>query len=378
MAAQALNLARTGEGLYTQRFSCVSTIAADESGRLIITLRYPNSALPALLDVPIALGSDSRPLGTGPYVLTEGADGSLSLTRRSGWWQGLDMPQDTISLLPISQADTLIHGLDGGYITLLSTDLTATGSLGYSGAYEVVDYSTTGLVYLAFNTTRGVFRDVQARQAVAAAVDRDTLASSVYSGHAVAARLPVHPYSPLYDEALAGQLTQGVDVQDLFQQAQLTGRSVTMVVNSENSYKNAAAQDIARQLEELGMTVTLSSLSWDDYVAALEQGSFDLCLAEVSLTADFDLTPLVGSAGSANYSRWSNQETDQLLSAFLAAAEEERDQAAQALYTQLAQQAPLVPLCFKNGSVLTQWGRISNLTPTRGNIFYQMDQWVLN
>ena len=86
----------------------------------------------------------------------------------------------------------------------------------------------------------------------------------------------------------------------------------------------------------------------------------------------------MGSAGSANYSRWSSRETDQLLSAFLAAAEEERDQAAQALYTQLAQQAPLVPLCFKNGSVLTQWGRISNLTPTRGNIFYQMDQWVLN
>ena len=379
LAAQALELARTGSGMYTGRFNCVSAISASESGQLVITLRYPNSALPALLDVPITLGADSRPLGTGPYVLREGADGTLSLELRRDWWQGLDMPQQTISLLPISQADTLIHGLDGGYLTLLSTDLTATGSLGYAGTYEVVDYGTTGMVYLAFNTARGVFRDALARRAVAAAVDRDTLAGSVYSGHAVAARLPVHPFSPLYDEELSGQLTEGEDAQDLFRQARLEQRSVTLVVNRENSYKNAAAQAVARQLEELGMTVELSSLSWDDYVSALERGEFDLYLAEVSLTADFDLTPLAGSGGSANYGRWSDRETDQLLSAFLAAPEgEQRLQAAGALYTHLHQSAPLVPLCFKNGCVLTQWGRISNLTPTRGNIFYQMDRWVLN
>ena len=243
-------------------------------------------------------GRGQPPPGHRALCAAEGADGTLSLELRRDWWQGLDMPQQTISLLPISQADTLIHGLDGGYLTLLSTDLTATGSLGYAGTYEVVDYGTTGMVYLAFNTARGVFRDALARRAVAAAVDRDTLAGSVYSGHAVAARLPVHPFSPLYDEELSGQLTEGEDAQDLFRQARLEQCSVTLVVNRENSYKNAAAQAVARQLEELGMTVELSSLSWDDYVSALERGEFDLYLAEVSLTADFDLTPLAGSGGA--------------------------------------------------------------------------------
>ena len=42
---------------------------------MTVTLSTPNGALPVLLDIPIALGDGDRPLGTGPYVLTEEATG---------------------------------------------------------------------------------------------------------------------------------------------------------------------------------------------------------------------------------------------------------------------------------------------------------------
>ena len=47
--------------------------------QVTITLTVPNGALPTLLDIPIALDNSSRPLGTGPYVLSE-QDGKLCLT----------------------------------------------------------------------------------------------------------------------------------------------------------------------------------------------------------------------------------------------------------------------------------------------------------
>ena len=52
-----------------------------------------------------------------------------------------------------------------------------------------------------------------------------------------------------------------------------------------------------------------------------------------------------------------------------------RGAAARALFAHLAQQCPIAPLVFKNGSVLTQWGRASGLDPVRNNVFYQFENW---
>ena len=55
----------------------------------------------------------------------------------------------------------------------------------------------------------------------------------------------------------------------------------------------------------------------------------------------------------------------------------EAQMAASALYAYLAQEAPIAPICFKNGSVLTQWGRLSGLSPVRGNIFNRLEGWII-
>ena len=62
----------------------------------------------------------------------------------------------------------------------------------------------------------------------------------------------------------------------------------------------------------------------EDYTAALANGAFDLYLAETALTADFDLAPLLGSAGALNYGRWRAEGADGLLWAMQAAAPEEK------------------------------------------------------
>ena len=149
------------------------------------------------------------------------------------------------------------------------------------------------------------------------------------------------------------------------------------MVNNENMSKAAAAQRIAYQLEAVGLAVNLVQMSFEDYTAALANGAFDLYLAETALTADFDLAPLLGSAGALNYGRWWAEGADGLLWAMQAAAPEEKAAAAENLFALLNEQAPIVPIAFKNGSVLTQWGQVSGLSPVRGNVFYQMEAWTV-
>ena len=375
--ADALELARSEQGRYRTRLADVSSITAEEN-TLTITLSRPNGSLPCLLDISIAHGSGDRPSGTGPYVLSSSDEG-LVLTQRPGWWQNKDLPFETIPLYSVSKSDELTYAFDTGNISLLDVDLMATNAMGYGGNYQAWDYTTTDLIYLGFNTASGVCRSAQVRLAISAAIDRQAITQTTYASHAVAATLPVHPDSSLYSQDSAQRLGYNPDV--LAQQLEelgLAGKEVRLLVNSENEAKVSAAQLIAYQLGSAGLTVTVEQLSYEDFTAALGKGDFDLYLGETVLAADFDLAPLLSSSGSLNYGRWKNAETDGLLSAMHSAIQgEPKRQAAQALFTHLEQQLPMAPLLFKNGSVLTKWGRLTQLNPIRNNVFYQLENWII-
>ena len=382
----SLNQARQS-ALYSARLSGIASVSAGE-GTVVVRLSTPNGALPLLLDVPIIQGGGISPLGTGPYVFT-GAGETLALTANAYWWRGEALPVDSIPLRAIQEADDLIYAFDTRDISLVSTDLTGSNALGYSGSYETLDYATSVLLYVGFNTTSGLCRDANLRHALSYGFDRNTVATALLSRHAVSTALPFHPSSPLWDEELAATLTYSPQtmVQMLGEEGwsvsggtMAKGRqtlSLRLLVNQENTYKVGVADHLAAALTQSGVAVTVEKLPWDEYTAALGKGDFDLYLGEVRLTADFDLTPLVGSGGAVNYGRYSDGTAAGLLRTFRGASDTARQEAASALAERLAQQAPIVPLCFKSWSVLSQWGQVSGMTATQQNVFYHFWEWEI-
>ena len=383
--AASLNLARQS-GRYATRLAAVTRVTAEE-GEVTVTLSQPNGALPALLDVPIVKETEDplRPLGTGPYYLT-GTGEELALTARSG----AKVPLDTIPLRAIRANDDLVYAFDAQEVSLVDTDLTGSSTLGYSGRFEAVDYSTTGLLYLGCNTRSGACKNLEVRQALARAVDREHIAGTLLAGHAAAAALPVHPDTQLYDKALAQDLGYDPEaartiLSDGGWQADEAGRlhkgrsslTLRLLVNQDSTYKVAVAEYLAGALEQLGCGVTVEKLPWDDFVNALKRGNFDLYLGETVLTADFDLETLLGRSGGLNYGGYNDGPTQELLSAFRAAAEPDRPEAAGALCARVGEMAPVVPLCFKNGSLLTQWGQIQGASPTQRDAFAGLADWVI-
>ena len=96
------------------------------------------------------------------------------------------------------------------------------------------------------------------------------------------------------------------------------------------------------------------------------------------MTADFDLTPFLSPEGALNYGGYADPEAEALLAAFRAASGGARGTAGRALYAYLSEHPAFVPLCFKNWSVLTQWGQAEDITPTQQNVFYGFADWKLN
>lgn len=385
--ADCLNAARTSP-IYQARLAAVRQVSAGE-GSVTVTLSAPNGALPALLDIPVFLAGEEGgyPLGTGPYCF-DSSGGELCLRASPAWRGTAPLPVETILLRQTASADERIAAFDTGLVTLVDTDYTGSTALGYSGNRESWDYPTTAMLYLGFNVKKGPCRDPAVRQAVCRGVDRTNLTASLLAGHADSSALPVSPWSTLYDETLAEEWSYSIaDAERILEEGgyqtdeagvlTLRGRpvSLTLLVNSENTVRTGLADHLASELGKLGLAVTVTKLNWDEYLAALEEGSFDLCLGQVKLTADFDLTALL--EGELNYGGYWDRETSELLAVFCAAAGAERKAAASALYARLAENPPFTPLCFTRGAILTQWGEASGLTPTQSNPFYGMEHWKL-
>ena len=379
---RSLTAARSSE-LYAPRFRDVQSIAATDISTVTITLSRPNSALPALLDIPIIRDSSdgSMPLGSGPYRFVEN-DGPLHLLRNPSAPENVP---EKIFLYPVTAADELIYAFDAGEVSMVVSDLTGANALGYSSGYETFDYPTTTMLYVGFQTSWGVCSNAMIRRALSFCFDRETVSDSLLAGHADPTCLPFSPRCALhsetyeqqesYDPDIAAQLLSdaGYDAgEDGLLYRYGSPLSITFIVNTDNPFKVTIAEYLADELTQLGIAVELKKLSWDDYMYALNYGLFDLYLGEVALTADFDLTPLLEPNGGLNYGRYSNPETSGLLNTLRACSKEELSSAVDAFSTQFAVDCPLAPLCFKEHSVLTQWQTLSGLNPTRQNPFYQL------
>lgn len=387
-AAASLNAARAS-GPYVARLSGITGVAAADDTALTVYLSAPNGNLPALLDVPIVLeqGEQAAPLGTG-YYQYETAGERLYLQTNPYHAGGAALPYATIPLTAVTNANERIAAFDSGGITAVTTEFSSAYALGYSSSYETCDYPTTNLLYVGFKTTGGVCQSALVRQAFSRAFDRESLVQIQMSGHGDAACLPISPVCGDYDEETAASLSY-----DLEQAAALLAQAgyerseedgllyrrrapleVTLLVNSDNESREGSAKALAESLTALGVSVTLSTLPWSDYTAALSAGRFDLYIGEVRLTGDFDPSPLL--TGALNYGGYSNWAAAQALTAWKAAQGAERTEAAKALWARLAEDVPIAPLCFKRGSLLVRWGMASNLQPTRANPFYRMEEWT--
>ena len=361
-----LDRARSSER-YRARLSGITAVSAGE-GAVTVTLSSPNSGLPALLDIPILKsGTEAAPVGTGPYLLSQTESGAW-LVANQAWWRGTRQPTDRIALVEAADQDTMLYRFTSWDVQLITADLTGTSSISVTGNVSYQDTDTTVFQYIGCNTARQPLDDPAFRRALSIAANRGRIVSAFLSGHGDAAQFPLSPVSPLYPTELERSYSRDNLTAALDQSGYLGGRTLILLVNSENSFKTSVANYLAESFTSAGIAVSVKVLPWAEYTAALEAGNFDLYYGEVRLSADWDLSALLSTGGALNYGGWSNETTDRLLTAFASAGD--RATAMSALCRHLQEQAPIIPICFKSTSVLTQTGVLENLVSTAAEPFY--------
>lgn len=372
----SLERARTSDR-YRSRLAGVASISAGEDS-VTVALSRPNAALPSLLDVPIVKsgGQDGpAPVGTGPYFYAEEETGAYLIANQS-WWRGESQPVDRIALAEAPDDDTMLYRFSSHEVQLITADLTGVLAVSTTGSVGCVDADTTVLQYVGCNTARAPLDSPALRRALSAGINRANIAGAYLSGHGKAAAFPVSPVSSLYPAALEEPYSPDAFSSALAESGYVSGGPLTLLVNEENGFKKAIAGYLAETWTAGGVPVEVRVLPWEEYAAALAAGDFDLYYGEARLTADWDLGSLLEPGGALNYGHWSNPDTSRLLAEFAGA--ENRTAAMEALCAHLKEQAPLLPVCFKSSSVLTQEDVVEGLAPTAAEPFYALGQCVIH
>ncbi|MBE6908720.1 MAG: ABC transporter substrate-binding protein [Ruminococcaceae bacterium] len=367
---------------YAARFANVTDMRVNRSA-FVMTLKQADDGLCAMLDIPIVKSGtekDTVPVGTGPYMFHTDADGTF-LVRNESWWGGT-APMERIALAPAKDADTAAYLFSAENAHLLPADLLSETSASALGGVDIADASTATMLFLGFNTRRTVLGQAAMRRAMSAAIDRGAVVETLLAGHAAAAQFPIHPDAALYPAALETPFESGAYAAALSPEAEerliatVAGQlELSLLVNEENNFKVSVAEHLAKQLTAANITIKPVVLPWQDYLAALERGDFDLWLGEVRLTADWDVAALVEKDGALNYGKYNDAALSKALKAFLAS---ENERTATAFYERFAEEAPFLPLVFKSISILTPEGLIGGVSPTLTRPLRGLESWTFH
>lgn len=381
---------------FKARLSYVAGCSAYDSETVVINLTKSNMMFPALLTIPViqyGSNNDTYPGGSGPYKYAEDYN---SLVVFDKYKNSATLPLKTIYLKEYVGTEETISAFADSYIDLVLNDPSATTNVGYgSSANDIRGYNTTNMHYIVFNTYSMDFTNEFMRFAMNYAFDRDEIVEQL-SGYALAANLPISPASSLYNQNYAKQFNYNLNkVQEMLANAGLkdydddgflemkNGETIIEIaleflVYSGSTVKVNAAKKFASDMQSLGIQVTVNRQDWTNYKKLFEAGNYDLCYCEVRLNSDFDPSKLLSATGSLNYSGVSDEQLEELIAAYLTAADESsRKTACDNMCAYIVNKAYIVPLCFEKHQLISHRGVVEGAKATENNPLYDLNNWTV-
>lgn len=264
--------------IYTNNIASM-TVAGDteitfelKAGDAAFTRRvYYVSIVPAAYytEVGGSAGFAAAPIGSGPYSFVSWTPGvSTILKANPDYWGGAPSIEN-VTVEPIADPDARLNGLLSGDIDLTAIAPAQVASVESSG-FTVAKAQSNQLVYMGFNeTSGGPLADVDLRNAVSLAIDRETIIETIHDGYGTVANASsVAPNVNGFDADLPDLAYDPDEAEALVASSGYDGSPIPFQYPTGGNVPNSAevAQAIASQLADVGINVELEGIEYSSYV----------------------------------------------------------------------------------------------------------------
>ena len=340
----------------------------------------------------------SLPRGTGPYwYIRYDSFSMLRLERNPLWWKR--QPNiGSINCLRYNETADALTALAMGEADAVATRDSAGALSRQLSDRATLDYATVTWECMVPNLHHSILSEITVREAIMYAIDRTTLADTVYLGMAQESEVPVVPGSWLYEtqstqfnynpEKAYQMLTSsgwhdsdGDGILDRIKDGMWEDLQITLVTYNEPgvTIRQEACKLIAEQLGRIGMRVNLETTTKSGMKTRFKDNTFDLALVGFNLSEVPDLTFLLGEGENGNCSEYNSADMDKLLKK--AKEAEDADQlrsAMSAVQMKVVEDLPVLGLFFRTGTLISKvsLGGLSGIREThyfRGLEFCQVN-----
>lgn len=321
--------------------------------------------------------TDENPVGTGPFTLKSFDPQLYVFAKNPSYWQPGKPYVDAVrypAYTSNTSADLLLSQASVDWTGVFSPNLEKT-YVQRDPAHDKYWFPPSNVVMLYLNDAKAPFNNVSVRQAISDAIDRTQLSKVGENGYEQVAS-PTGLVLPNEQSYLDPQYASSSFTVDTAKAEQLL-QSAGYTKGSDGIYADAGGhklsfnlnvvtgwtdwvtdcQIMADELKKIGIQATVNAVSYGAYIAALNNGQFDMAISWTSPgptpfylmnnMLNSKLSAPVGQKAISNWERWTDPATDTLLQQYA----NSNDKAAQqqtiyALQKIMVEQLPSIPLVY--------------------------------
>ncbi len=368
-------------GFYSNLGYFVKSVSAKDERTVVFRTRRPYYGILYQMTFPVVpasqVNSDNPlgPLGSGPYVITSfDAGGHLMLERNSNWWK----TQPEVERIFFQFYDTpgkVTESYEYGRVDAVFTRSIASTQYKTGLKSVTMSYRTNQLECLFMNNSSSELTPA-VRKAIRYVIDKDKIVDNVYSGLAKATNFPFYPGTWMYNEALDPSFTVNLeearrllasegwedsDENGILDRTDGDGKVSNLHLRfyvyeePDNDVRLEAANIIAEQLYQVGISCTVEAMSMPNAKEKLSAGSFDLVLGAFAMDVCPDPGFILMRGNTGNYNRYKSSRMTELCESlrkeYSFQGYRQRLMEIQSLF---ADDCPFVCMYYRLGNVLTR------------------------
>lgn len=297
----------------------------------------------------------AKPMGTGPFVFKTWDKGSLVTLESFDDYFGGKPAFENLLFKAIPENSNRVIGLETGEIDI-AYDISPVDveAVEKDKDLQLVMIPSLSTEYMGINVESGIFKDKRVRQALNYAVNREDIVEVTVNGRGIVADTFVSPNVYGSNQELHRYGFDPEKARELLKEAGIAEGTKVKIWTNENPLRISSSQIIQANLKEIGLEASIDILEWGSYVQRTGNGEHELFILGWNAgTGDADnaIYPLFHSAskgGAGNRSFYVNERVDGLIDESRVLQGEERKEYLLDAQEAIIEDAPIVPLYYKN------------------------------
>lgn len=334
--------------------------------------------------------STQIPVGTGKYQITKITEDNIELTRNNNYRES-NLNNQNMKTIEIFLYDTMGEVYNEFKLGNIDFFHTANhnieeyiGTMGYGKKV----YGNREYDYLAMNCQDTILQYQEVRKAISLSINQEKIVASVLEDQAIASYFPLDTKSYLLNEINVKQESNTEKAKETLENAgwsyeygiwqkEIEGRTktlnFTLSVRKSDETRVKVAQEIKKELENVGIKIAIEQISDTQYQNYLTNHQYEILLTGVNTSLSPDLSSFLGEGNLANYE---NEEIKQILQELNNITEENlQKEKYQRIVEIYQEEVPYIGLYRNQEIVAYSANLMGEVDPNHYSIYYHLEEW---